>query len=204
MARALLAWPGTWALATPCHALKLTKTQLTACTCSCCEASQSFLRFGRAAVCTPLFSIAASSCPAECNDLEAATAMALHSAQLTWTTEDSAVDYARFCLKSCSPPAANNRSIQSLCTPSGPSEPSGPLQVDPFVTLEGPALPEGSPAPAPAAAVAPAVAPAAADAEGQTAAAMAEAKVAYSKAMAAPGKPQPKRSSVPAWIQQVR
>lgn len=56
------------------------------------------------------------------------------------------------------------------CTPSDGRTPSGPLQVDPFVTLEGPPALPASAAPAPAAAVAPAVAPTAADAEGDWAA----------------------------------
>ena len=101
----------------PTFGLK-TQTTLTACTCSCCEASaQSFLRSGHAAamICTPLFAITqASSCPSECNDLQAATAKALHNADLE--EGESAVDYSRFCLQSCSPPGAK----QSLCTPSIP------------------------------------------------------------------------------------
>lgn len=172
MARALLA-----GLLLVDFAAALT-TKLTACTCSCCEAGQqSFLR-GSSVVCTPLFTIAASSCPGECNDLQAATAMALHHAELSDVSE-SATDYARFCLQSCSPPTAK----QSLCTPSVP------------LPLESSLLIEGAPAaPAPAPAMAPlAAAPASAEtgtqvaqAEGQKAFAMTlEAKVAQAEAMAA-------------------
>ena len=60
------------------------------------------------------FRFQASSCPGECNDLQAATAMALHHAELSDVSE-SATDYARFCLQSCSPPTAK----QSLCLGSG-------------------------------------------------------------------------------------
>ena len=55
------------------------------------------------------FRFQASSCPGECNDLQAATAMALQHAELDGS--DSATDYSRFCLQSCSPPTAK----QSLC-----------------------------------------------------------------------------------------
>eukprot|EP00435_Cladocopium_sp_Y103_P069690 s1096_g33.t1 len=179
MARALLA-----GLLLADFASALTSsTKLTACTCSCCEAGQqSFLR-GSSVVCTPLFTIAASSCPGECNDLQAATAMALHHAELSDVSE-SATDYSRFCLQSCSPPTAK----QSLCTP------SVPLPLESSLLIEG-ALP-AAPAPAPAAMAplaAAAAAPASAEtgtqvaqAEGQKAFAMAlEAKVAQAEAMAA-------------------
>ena len=165
LARALLALLGIAS-----SALK-TQTQLTACTCSCCEASvQSFLRSGhRSTVCTPLFTIAqASSCPGECNDLDAATAVALHNADLNSDTSESAVDYSRFCLQSCSPPAAK----QSLCTP------SVSMPLDSSLLIEG-AKPT---APPPEVQVVQVVVAA----EGKKAAAMAlEAKVASAEAMAA-------------------
>mmetsp|Transcript_14018 Transcript_14018/g.26200 ORF Transcript_14018/g.26200 Transcript_14018/m.26200 type:complete len:422 (-) Transcript_14018:36-1301(-) len=94
-----------------------TQTRLTACTCSCCEAStapHSFLRTGNVAVvCTPLFAIAqASSCPAECNDLKAASAAALARAEMD--VDEAATDYSRFCLQNCIHDAASQ---QNLCTP---------------------------------------------------------------------------------------
>lgn len=142
-----------------------TQTMLTACTCSCCEASaRSFLRTGHnAVICTPLFAIAqASSCPAECNDLQEATAKALHNAALG--DEESAVDYSRFCLQSCSPPGAK----QSLCTPSLPL---------PLLDTSLLAKPEST---------APETGTLVAEAEGKKASAMAaEAKVAAAEAAAA-------------------
>lgn len=114
-------------------------------------------------ICTPLFAIAqASSCPAECNDLQEATAKALHNAALG--DEESAVDYSRFCLQSCSPPGAK----QSLCTPSLPL---------PLLDTSLLAKPEST---------APETGTLVAEAEGKKASAMAaEAKVAAAEAAAA-------------------
>mmetsp|Transcript_40154 Transcript_40154/g.93982 ORF Transcript_40154/g.93982 Transcript_40154/m.93982 type:complete len:440 (-) Transcript_40154:34-1353(-) len=113
----------------PVAALK-TQSQLTACTCSCCEATvanpHSFLGSANAAVvCTPLFTIAeASSCPAECNDLKAASATALARAELDIESAESATDYSRFCLQNCIHDASSK---QNLCTPADDSTNQSPL-----------------------------------------------------------------------------
>ena len=68
-------------------------------------------------VCTPLFTIAqASSCPAECNDLRAASATALARAELDIEAAESATDYSRFCLQNCVHDASSK---ESACTPAG-------------------------------------------------------------------------------------
>ncbi|CAE7692045.1 atl2 [Symbiodinium pilosum] len=96
-------------------------------------ASPSFLRNGNTAVvCTPLFTIAqASSCPAECNDLKAASATALQRAELDLDAAESATDYSRFCMQNC---VHDSASTESLCTPASDAPARAPI-VSPAALL---------------------------------------------------------------------